>query len=158
MCNIDKETEKKLAIIQEPLEIELYPFQKYADKLGITVAEVLELLKKYLSAGIIRRVAGIVKHDRAGFGYNAMVAFEIDEQLCDDAGMHLSECSFITHCYKRTAYPDWAYNVYAMIHARDEFEFNQYVESVKKKITFKSMVILRSLKEYKKTHYQIRLE
>jgi DNA-binding Lrp family transcriptional regulator len=97
-----------------------------------------------------------VKHNKAGFTFNAMVAFEVDESNCDQAGAKLSELSYVTHCYKRTAYSDWPYNIYAMMHARDSDEFSTRIAAMKNLFTFKSVSVLQSVKEFKKSHFLIK--
>jgi DNA-binding Lrp family transcriptional regulator len=151
--SIDK---KVLAVIQEPITLVSEPFAPFADKLGTDTETILQKIKDYLQSGVIRRFAGIVKHNKAGFAFNAMVAFEVDDSLCDEAGGKLSALSFISHCYKRTPYTDWPYNLYAMMHARSEEEFSERIKIMKNLVTHTSVLVLKSLKEYKKSHYLIK--
>ncbi len=144
-----------ISILQEPLPLEPEPFVSYADRLGVSVEQVLITIKKYINSGLIRRIAGIIKHNSAGFLYNAMVAFEVDDDKCDSAGKALSSFSCISHCYRRTSYPDWPYNLYAMVHARNKEEFDNYLNSIKNTFPFKSMAVLPTVKEFKKSVYQI---
>jgi DNA-binding Lrp family transcriptional regulator len=145
-----------LSVIQEPLEIIPEPFAKFAKALNTDVDTVFETLKSFIDRGIVRRFAGIVKHNKAGFIFNAMVAFEVDECSCDEAGAKLSELSYVTHCYRRTAYNDWPYNIYAMMHARDKDEFDKRIAAMKNLFTFKSVSVLQSVKEFKKSHFLIK--
>ncbi|MGE5669844.1 MAG: Lrp/AsnC family transcriptional regulator, partial [Fibrobacterota bacterium] len=147
---IDKKT---LSVIQKPIELVPEPFVPFAEKLGTDTETIIQKIKDYINSGVIRRFAGIVKHNKAGFDFNAMVAFEVDNLLCDDAGGKLSSLSFVSHCYKRTPYSDWPYNLYAMMHARNEQEFGERVSEMKNLVPHKSILVLQSLKEYKKSHY-----
>ena len=144
-----------MKVFQEQLPITESPFTEYAKQLGISEDEVIALLQKYLANGTIRRVAGLLKHNKAGFTTNAMVALEIAPEQCDEAGAALSQFTFITHCYKRTAYPDWPYTMYAMVHAKNKEEFDGYLERIRTAVDCKSIRVLRSLKEYKKTAFRI---
>ena len=139
-----------LMVLQEPL-----PF---ADRLGISEEEVMVLLRYYLSDGTIRRVAGVLKHDRAGYTANAMVALEVADDRCDEAGALLAQFPFITHCYRRTAYPDWPYTIYAMVHARSPEVFEACLGKIRNAATCRSMNVLRSIKEYKKTTFRLPCE
>lgn len=155
MCRLsDREI---LSILQEPLPLEPQPFAKYAQRLGIRVDQVIALIQGYLQSGVIRRIAGIVKHDRAGFLFNAMIAFEVEDNQCDSAGEILSAFTCISHCYRRTAYPDWPYNIYAMVHARYEEELKDQLTRIRNSVIHKSATILPSVKEFKKSHYQMPL-
>lgn len=146
---------KILTVLQRPLQLVTEPFQWYARQLGISSEKVLSLIQDFKNRGIIRRYAGIVKHDRAGYNFNAMVVFEVEVEQCDKAGEILSGFPFITHCYRRTTYPDWQYNLYAMMHARDEEEFSRNLARMKEAISFRSMDVLRSVREFKKSQYQL---
>ncbi|HEX2955858.1 MAG TPA: hypothetical protein VHO70_03470 [Chitinispirillaceae bacterium] len=151
--NIDR---RVLSVIQEPIELITEPFELFARKLGTDTEDVLQKIRAFIETGVVRRFAGIVKHNKAGFGCNAMVAFEVEDELCDDAGGRLSTLSYVSHCYKRTPCCDWPYNLYAMMHARDEHEFNDRISMMKNDIQYKSVLVLKSLKEYKKSHYLLK--
>ncbi|NLD99310.1 MAG: Lrp/AsnC family transcriptional regulator [Fibrobacter sp.] len=150
------EIKKILSVIQEPIQIESKPFNNFAEKLGVPVEKVLSIIKEYVQNGIVRRFAGIVKHDRAGYKYNAMVAFEVDPEQCDYCGELLSKLLYVTHCYRRKACPEWPYNLYAMMHARDPFEFDIRLAEIKSIFEYHSVEVLRSVKEYKKSQYFIK--
>lgn len=144
-----------LAVLQEPLPLEPQPFLGAAKRLGMTQEELLIVLKRYLDAGVIRRIAGVIKHNRAGFTVNAMVAMAIDPSGCDASGEALARFPFISHLYRRTSYPDWPYTIYAMVHARSVDEFRRNIVLMRDSVTFRDMVILRTLKEYKKTAFRM---
>ncbi|MBT8330955.1 MAG: Lrp/AsnC family transcriptional regulator, partial [Deltaproteobacteria bacterium] len=74
------ELEKKIiASIQEDMEISERPYVAIAKKLGITETELLERLKDLSRRGVIRRFGATLRHQRAGFNANAMVAWKVDE-------------------------------------------------------------------------------
>ncbi|HEX3019286.1 MAG TPA: hypothetical protein VHP36_03245 [Chitinispirillaceae bacterium] len=154
MSDFDKDI-KNLSVLGQPLRLEPQPFHYFANKLGISVEQTIELIKTYIDQGIIRRFAGILKHQKAGYHFNAMVAFQIDNNECDAAGETLSRLSFVTHCYRRKTYPDWPYNLYAMMHARNEDEFNQRISEIKAAFPCISVAVLPTLKEFKKSIFQL---
>jgi DNA-binding Lrp family transcriptional regulator len=143
-----------LAVLQEPLELTPRPFTLHARRLGITEEKVIALLRKHLHCGVIRRFAGIVKHVRAGYRHNAMVAFEVAAGRCDTAGETLSRFPFVSHCYRRTAWPDWPYNLYAMMHARSRQEFAKRLKEMTCAVPHASMTVLKTVKEFKKTQFR----
>jgi len=153
--NNGTELRKHLAVIQEPLPLEPQPFCGAAQRLGMGQEELLIVLRRYMDAGVIRRIAGVIRHNRAGFTVNAMVAMAVDSCECDGAGETLARFPFITHLYRRTSYPDWPYTIYAMVHARSVDEFRRNVVLMRDSVTFRDMVILRTLKEYKKTAFRM---
>ena len=144
-----------MSVLQQPLPFEQEPFEPYARQLGQSQEEIIELLRQCIENGSVRRVAGILKHNRAGFTVNGMVAMVVPVGECDAAGEKLSRFPFITHCYRRTSYPDWPYTMYAMVHARDRNEFDGYIAMIEKTVSVDSMIVLNSVKEYKKTAFRI---
>lgn len=144
-----------MAVFQDSLPLVAEPFAAYAEHLGISQKETIELLHHYLAAGTIRRVAGVLKHRRAGFVVNAMAAFVVKPEACDRAGAVLARFPFITHCYRRTAYPDWSYTIYAMVHARSREEFDGHIEKIRSAVACEDMIVLRSIKEFKKTAFRM---
>jgi siroheme decarboxylase len=144
-----------LAVLQEPLELTPRPFALPARRLGITEEKVIALLGKHLRRGVIRRFAGIVKHDRAGYRHNAMVAFEVAAGQCDRVGETLSQFPFVSHCYRRTAWPDWPYTLYAMMHARSPKEFAMRLKEMTGAVPHVSMTVLKTVKEFKKTQFRL---
>jgi siroheme decarboxylase len=144
-----------MKVLQQPLPLAGEPFAGYAESLGISQDETIDLLKYYLSKGTIRRVAGVLKHQKAGYAVNAMIAMIIAPDHCDAAGTELARLSFITHCYRRTAYPDWPYTIYAMVHARSTAEFEEHLAGIRNVVGSVVVSVLGSLREYKKTAFRI---
>lgn len=154
MFDVDEKTVRNhMAVLHNPLPFSEDPFAPYAEKLDVSVDAVLALLQHYLATGIVRRVAGVLKHDRAGYTVNAMVALDVEPYLCDKAGALLAQFPFITHCYRRTAYPDWPYTLYAMVHARSPEEFTSRIGQIRGSVDCRLIKVLRSVKEYKKTAF-----
>jgi DNA-binding Lrp family transcriptional regulator len=144
-----------MAVLQEPLALVPRPFAIHARRLGISEEQVIALIRKNLQRGVIRRFAGVVKHDRAGYRYNAMVAFEVADGRCDSAGETLSKLCYVTHCYRRTSWPGWPHNLYAMMHARSRREFAKRLEEMTNAIPHLSLTVLRTVKEFKKTRFRL---
>ncbi|MBD3317154.1 MAG: hypothetical protein GF344_15315 [Chitinivibrionales bacterium] len=93
-------------VLQEPLPLRQYPFDSYAERLGMDPETLIQEIKELRESGVIGRVVGIVKHDRAEFVRNAIVAFEVDMGRCDQAGERLAALSYVSHYYKRSTYQD----------------------------------------------------
>ena len=50
----DKEKDvKNLSVLQKPLRFEPRPFEQFAKKLGIDESQTIELIKEYISRGVI---------------------------------------------------------------------------------------------------------
>lgn len=147
------ETERKvLAVVQKNLPDSLTPYADIAKAAGVSEEEVLELLRDMKEDGSIRRFGASIKHQRAGFSHNAMVAWKVKDQAqADDAAQTAIQHSLISHCYFRpSSAPDWPYELYTMIHGRTESEYLEVVEYIKANTSLKEYAVLESIKELKK--------
>lgn len=144
-----------LQVIQEELPLESRPFAAWAEQLGITEETLVNRLKEYKEKKWIRRFGVLLYHRKAGYTYNAMVALDVPPDQADAVGERVAGFSYVTHCYRRTRHEAWPFNLYAMVHARNEDEYKQRVEEVKEAAgNFPTMVLL-STKEFKKTSLRI---
>ncbi len=152
----DEETIRLVRAVQEPLPLVPRPFAKVAEGVGLSEDELLSWIREMLSRGVMRRFAGLVRHRRAGFRENTMVAWRVPEERIEEVGRALSKETGITHCYERTSYPDWPYNLYTMVHAREGVESR--VKELSERYTLPDYLALRTLKEYKKVRLKLFLE
>ncbi len=51
--------------------------------------------------GYLRRVAAILRHQKAGFTDNGMVTWKVPEQVVDEAGRIAASYPQVSHCYRR---------------------------------------------------------
>jgi len=130
------------------------PFAELARKIGITEAEAVERVRFLKDAGIIKRLAAILRHQQAGYIANALVAWRVDEFKADDIGYTMAGFDAVSHCYRREVPEDFGYNLFTMIHARNDSELSQLVEDISSHTGLKDYTIIRSVKEYKKVSMQ----
>lgn len=128
------------------------PYADIAREAGVSEAEVLELLGSLKDAGIIRRFGATLRHQKAGYGHNAMVAWRVDDP---EAALRVGEVMAarpeISHCYIRRTYPQWKYNLYTMIHGKNPGDTNRVVEELERETGVTDHQTLASLRELKKT-------
>jgi DNA-binding Lrp family transcriptional regulator len=87
--------------------------------LGLPEAEVIDTLRRWLAAGIVRRIGAVVRHRALGWQANAMVVWDLPDAHVAQAGARLAADAAVTLCYRRArALPDWPYNLYCMVHGR----------------------------------------
>jgi DNA-binding Lrp family transcriptional regulator len=113
--------------------------------------DVLALLKELVESGAIRRFGASLKHQKAGFDANAMVAWRVDEDKVGGVGELMAARPEISHCYVRRTYPDWQYNLYTMIHGKRPEDIEAVIEAMKDTPGIIEWDILESIKELKKT-------
>ena len=59
--------------------------------------------------GLLRRVAAILFHRRAGFSANGMGVWKVPEDRMLEIGPRMAAFRGISHCYQRPTYEDWPY-------------------------------------------------
>jgi DNA-binding Lrp family transcriptional regulator len=129
----------------EDIPHSLTPFKDW----GVSCDE----LREDLASKRMRRFGAILRHQNAGFAFNAMVCFRIVDSRksevgrgsnvilsgeatkdpvmsCDliaQAGSLLASNPHISHCYERPSFEGFPYNIYAMMHANSAELLDQYV-------------------------------
>lgn len=147
------ETERAiLRIVQRNLPDSLTPYADIAREVGTDEETVINLLRTLHEDGAIRRFGASIKHQRAGWNHNAMVAWRIDASLIHEAGEQAAKHPLISHCYYRpSSAADWPYTLFTMIHGRHESEYLEVIEQLRRETALDEYAVLESLKELKKT-------
>lgn len=144
--------EKALAILQANLPDSATPFGDIAREVGLSEDEVLALVRRLKADGVIRRFGATLRHQKAGYGHNAMVAWYVEEGLDIEAvGRKMAERPEISHCYVRAACLDWPYNLYTMIHGKNPGDCLRLAEELSRETGVAQFDVLESIREMKKT-------
>jgi DNA-binding Lrp family transcriptional regulator len=144
--------EKKIvALLQDDIAITERPYLEISKQLNIPEETLLQQLKDLYKRGIIRRFGATIRHQKSGFEANAMVAWQVDEDYIDEAGKQMASFKAVTHCYRRNPTDDWPYNLYTMIHAKNEASCWEIARNLAKKASVDTYTLLFSRKELKKT-------
>ena len=80
-----------------------------------------------------------------------MVAWQVDEDRVDAVGEKMASFSSVSHCYRRNPKDDWLYNLYTMIHAKDEASCWELARSISLETSIDNYTLLFSREELKKT-------
>ncbi len=114
-----------------------------------------EELREDLALKRMRRFGAILRHQEAGFAYNAMVCLaELDKSPNNSAGAILAQKPFISHCYERPSFEGFPYTLYAMMHAQSADELDRNIKEAAESIGNPDYVVLHSVRELKKTSYR----
>lgn len=116
---IDDRDRQLLEHIQLGLPVCARPYLEIGRHCDMPENEVIERLTRLKQQGLIKRMGVIVKHRQLGYRANAMVVFNVPDDLIKLLGAQISRFSFVTLCYQRPRYPEWPYNLYCMIHGKD---------------------------------------
>ncbi len=132
------------------------PFGLIADRIEQDTNTVLFTVRGWIKAGIIRRFGARLSHRKINYTVNMLTAWSGDN--LDKLGETFALIDNISHCYRRESYPNWPYELYAMIHAKSEDEMSEIIDSMKKDAPDALMIRLKTLKELKKTVMKYFLE
>jgi DNA-binding Lrp family transcriptional regulator len=127
------------------------PYAELASLLGWTEERVLSKIQELLSLGVIRRMGGVLVHQKSGFAANAMVVWEAGPDRLDETGEAFGKLPFVSHCYFRPQAPGWPYSLYTMVHAHGPEELSANIEAMEKISGGLGFKVLASLKELKKS-------
>jgi len=146
------ELEKQvIASIQEDMEVTERPYFKVSQKLGISEAVLLETLNRLCARGVIRRFGATLRHQKTGYTANAMIAWKVSEDRIEKVGRKMASISHVSHCYRRDPADAWPYNLYTMVHARDEASCRIIAREMAKNVAVDTYTLLFSREELKKT-------
>jgi len=136
--------------LQKDIEVTTEPFKDAKDRLGLSYEEFFNIAKELKESGVMRRFATILNHRKAGFGANAMSVWAVPEEKGEEIGKEMANFSAVSHCYLRPSYPNWPYNLFAMVHAKTQEECDSIIEEMAKESGLAEYGKLYSTKEFKK--------
>ena len=116
--------------LQGPMAVVDRPYDEAAAEAGMSTEELLDYLRAMIDRKILRRVAAILFHRRAGFSANGMGVWKVDPADVPDTGGRMAAVRGISHCYERPTYQDWPYSVFTMAHGRSKEECDAVLQSI----------------------------
>jgi siroheme decarboxylase len=84
---------------QRDLPIEPWPFAAMADRLGVTEAVLLEMLRGLVAAGVVSRVGAVVAPHRAG--WSTLAAMRVPPEMLELVANFVSSFPEVNHNYER---------------------------------------------------------
>ena len=152
----DEDDVALIRALQGPMAAVERPYDEAAAELGIDTDELLERLRGMVDRKILRRVAAILYHRRAGFSANGMGVWRVPDERILEVGSDMAAVRGISHCYQRPTYEDWPYSVFTMAHGRSKEECDAILDSIAEEcgIGDEGRATLYSSTEYKKIRLQ----
>jgi siroheme decarboxylase len=126
------------------------PYAPAAAALQIPQQQLLEHLRGMVERRLLRRVAAILFHRRAGYSANGMGVWKVPDERVLELGMEMSQFRGISHCYQRPTYADWPYSVFTMAHGRSKEECDAILDSIAEQTGISERTTLYSSTEFKK--------
>jgi DNA-binding Lrp family transcriptional regulator len=135
---------------QGDLPVVAEPYAPAAAQLGMTQAALLEHMSGMRERGILRRVAAILYHRRAGFSANGMGVWKVPDEQIAELGPRMASFRGISHCYQRPTYEDWPYSIFTMAHGRSKEECDAILDAIAGEFAITERATLYSSTEFKK--------
>jgi DNA-binding Lrp family transcriptional regulator len=126
------------------------PYAPAAAELEISQERLLEHLRGMQERRLLRRVAAILFHRRAGFSANGMGVWKVPDERIMELGKRMASFRGISHCYQRPTYQDWPYSVFTMAHGRSKEECDAILDSIAADTGIDERATLYSSTEFKK--------
>jgi siroheme decarboxylase len=126
------------------------PYAPAAEKLGISQEKLLTHLQQMQQRRLLRRVAAILFHRRAGFSANGMGVWKVPDDQIMEIGPRMAAFRGISHCYQRPTYEDWPYSIFTMAHGRSKDECDAILDSIATQTGVEGRATLYSSTEFKK--------
>jgi DNA-binding Lrp family transcriptional regulator len=145
--------ERDVAVIralQGDLPVIPEPYAPAAAELGMSQAELLTHLEEMRERKLLRRVAAILFHRRAGFSANGMGVWKVPDERIAEIGPRMAAFRGISHCYQRPTYADWPYSVFTMAHGRSKEECDAILDAIAEETGIEGRATLYSSTEFKK--------
>jgi DNA-binding Lrp family transcriptional regulator len=143
--------------LQGPMEVADLPYDEAAREVGMSTGDFLDQLRGMVDRKLLRRVAAILYHRRAGFSANGMGVWRVPEERILEIGGRMAAVRGISHCYQRPTYADWPYSVFTMAHGRSKEECDAILDGIAAEhdLHGEDRAVLYSSTEFKKIrlHY-----
>jgi DNA-binding Lrp family transcriptional regulator len=139
-----------IAAIQGDIPIVSRPYQALAEAIEIPEATFIQTLQALTERGVIRRFGATLRHQKSGFQANAMTAWLVAEERIEAVGQIMASFRAVSHCYRRDPADGWPYNLYTMIHGKNEAECRNTARKMSVKTGVGTYQLLFSRRELKK--------
>jgi DNA-binding Lrp family transcriptional regulator len=136
--------------LQGDMPVTPEPYAPAAQELGVPQQRLLEHLEGMRERRLLRRVAAILFHRRAGFSANGMGVWRVPQGEELEYGKRMAAFRGISHCYQRPTYADWPYSVFTMAHGRSKEECDAILDAIALETGVDDRATLYSSTEFKK--------
>jgi siroheme decarboxylase len=150
MQNLTVKQNKVARVIQKDIAVMRFPFEETGNLCGLTHEDVVDTIKQLLEKGFIRRYGAILRHQKAGYEKNALVVWSVPMEHTEEIGNMFASLPFISHCYERKPAFRGKYNIFTMLHSKNE-NIISLMKDLATAADINDYLLLESVQEYKKT-------
>lgn len=154
VTELDDRERETVRLLQGELPVRARFFEPLAAALDVSEAALLERLRAWQAAGVMRRIGLLLRHREIGFKANGMCCWDVPETGILDAGRRVAAFPEVTHCYERPKTDRFPFRLYAMIHTPTWEGTQRLFERIAREAGLSDGQLLLSLAEFKKTSMQ----
>ncbi len=148
LLDLDRRIIKEL---QNGLPLTRYPYRVIAGRLKISERKLISRVEYLIKKGVIRRLGAAVRHQELGFTANAMIVWNVPDNIISKVGTTMAGFKEVTHCYQRPRQAGWPYNLFTMVHGQSREECIKIAEKISRDVGIDRYSLLFSTVELKKT-------
>ncbi|MDD4028186.1 MAG: Lrp/AsnC family transcriptional regulator [Caldisericia bacterium] len=152
--NIDRSI---LEFLQLEIPVCERPYKELSQRLRMTENEIVQRIQFLIDQGFIKRLGAILYHHSVGYTYNALVAWAVSPSSSSLVAEVVKTNLSVSHCYFRSCPDAFPYPLFTMIHERTEQKLNNRIHELSKLFYCIDYIVLKSIKEWKKTSMQYTL-
>ncbi len=128
---VDDIDRRIIVATQAGLPLTAKPYLQLATQIGISHDELKKRMQAMQDSGVIRRIGAVPNHYKLGYKANGMTVWDVPDEKVQELGQKIGSLAFVSHCYHRPRHlPEWAYNLFAMVHAHNREEALQQVNVI----------------------------
>jgi len=117
--------------LQHGLPICEHPYSALAKDLNISEETLLKAIAELQNQGLIKRFGMVVRHHELGYRANAMVVWDVPDDIVDEVGDRIGRAPQVTLSYRRPRrLPDWPFNLFCMIHGKDRNQVRSEIDDL----------------------------
>lgn len=141
---------KVLGFLQGDVPSVKRPFAELAAAAACTEAQIVEVVRDLKDSGVIRRYGAVLRHQKAGYTANALVAWQVPAGMEDVVGEQMASYQQVSHCYHRQVPDDFPFQLFTMMHAHNANEMMELVKTIAGDTGMTHFLMLPSVREFKK--------
>ena len=126
-CRLDELEKHLLNDFQHGFPLVPRPFEKIAEDLGITEAEVIKTLYKLQQRGFVSRVGAVFRAN--SIGASTLAAMAVPESQLEEIAEMVCSYSEVNHNYQR----DHHFNLWFVLTAADEQTLNAVLDDIEQR-------------------------
>ena len=148
---MENDNQNLINILKQEIKLERRPFLRISKELGIDEGEAISRIEALIKTGFIRYMG--ISIEPTGMGYNsaALVCWKVSGDRIEEIGQAFSALSEVTHCYERETPPEWPYNLFTMVHGKNEDHLDEFILKYSEKFSLNDYRVYKTVKRLKKT-------